>query len=197
MPFSEQKNIRNVIEVEGTQVSVRAKTGPCFKSYQEAFKKAVHEGIELTLRGLKLRPKTVFEAKTALGSKGFLEVEIDEILARLKAEKYLDDRLYLRYFLASYQQHKPFGEYALKQKLTAKGIARDLLEEELSAYQAENDPALEAYELILKRWGRYEGLPKYKQIQKIDRYLFGRGFEYEVTEKVISRLGKEGYLSGK
>jgi len=157
----------------------------------------VQEGIELILRGLKLRPKTVFEAREALRRKGFLSGEIGEIIVRLEAEKYLDDRLYLRYFLTSYQQNKPFGEYALRQKLTAKGIDRELLEEELSAYRKENDPAEEAFELVLKRLGRYEGQPRHQQIQKIDRYLFGRGFEYEVTEKVINRLVKGGYLNGK
>lgn len=191
-----QKNRRLREVIEGEKVSINPKKKVFFETYEEALKAAVTEGMNDAARSLKNRLKTRFEIEQKLLDKGYLEYEITLVIDELIKHKLIDDRRFTKFFLESYQKTRPYGVFALRQKLGAKGVERSIIDEEIDKYYGDedNDAADEAIDLIKKRYSTYARLKKMDKIQKIDRYLFNRGFEYDVTEKVLSRLEDEGLM---
>ncbi len=186
-----KKNIRKIIYLDGEKVSVSLKNSGKITSYSEGYKLCIKEGLNASYKLMKSRPKSEYEIKQALHKKGFLDSEIKSVIDSLKNQNLINDIRFVRFFLESYQNSKPFGKYVLKKKLIEKGISSETISEEISKYFEENDIVEQALSLIKQRSYKYEGLKKLDKIQKIERYLYSRGYSYDVSQSVLSKLELE------
>jgi regulatory protein len=187
-------NQRFTVEIDQKKVSLKPSKIDSYADYEEARKAAIEEGMKVCDRALKRRFQSRREMEEKLYKKGFIRSEVEFIINELIRMNLIDDRRFTRFFLESHQKSRPFGEYALRQKLMAKGISREIMDEEIAGYFEENDPSLEALELVKRRFDRYENLDKMEKIKKIDTYLFGRGFQSDVIQKVFRLLKEEDLL---
>jgi regulatory protein len=181
---------REKVYLENKLVSVAIKNIPFLNTYEEAAKKAFQEGLMAALRYLKQRIRSVYEVERSLSEKGFISEEIQLVSNYLLEKKMLNDELFLRIFLEDYQKTRPYGVFALKQKLLAKGIKNSLIEIAIAEYYTENSLEVEAWNLIEKNSGRFRNMEKFERIKKVTAYLFNRGFDYEIIEGILSRLEK-------
>ncbi len=155
---------------------MRKRTSPTDQPQGDAYDAAV--------RYLAGRPHTVAEIHRHLRSKRFDEGAIDHAIDRLRAQRYVDDDAFARWWLEQRERFKPRGDRALRTELMQKGVARDVIDTVLGerAPDADVELAKRALSRPLTRWAT---LPPQERKRKIHAYLAARGFDYGTIEEVM------------
>ncbi len=138
------------------------------------------------LRFLKIRPRSIEEFKEKLKGKGFSENEIETVVHDLIASKLLDDRTFTKSWI-NYRLARPFGFRRIIQELRAKGVDQETIEQavvEVEGYSPENT----ALELARRRWQRLPAIDPFKKKKRVLDFLLRRGFDADVSMKVIKKL---------
>ena len=138
------------------------------------------------MRYLAGRPHTVAEIHRHLRSKKFDTDTIDHAIGRLRAQRYVDDEAFARWWLEQRDRFKPRGDRALRTELAQKGVARDVVDIVLGerAPDADVELARRALSRPLTRWTDMSDADKRR---KIHAYLVSRGFDYDTIEEVVRR----------
>ncbi len=139
---------------------------------------------EVAVRYLAGRPHTVTEIHRHLRSKRYDAVAIDQAIDRLRAQRYVDDEAFARWWVEQRERFKPRGDRALKSELLGKGVSRDVVDVVLGerAPDADVELAKRALSRPLTRWAT---LAPAERKRKIHTYLAGRGFDYSTIEEVM------------
>ncbi len=140
---------------------------------------------EVAVRYLASRPKSVAEIARHLRGKRYTDADVARAIDRLRAQRYVDDEAFARYWVEQRERFKPRGDRALKSELLAKGVARDVIDVVLGERAPDADVALakRALSRPLTRWATLSA-PERKR--KIHQYLAARGFDYGTIEEVIT-----------
>jgi regulatory protein len=147
----------------------------------------VEQAYERAVRFLAQRPRSTSEIRRHLADKGVDKAAIEEAIARLEVQGYLDDRAFARYWLANRQQFRPRGTRALRFELREKGVPASVIDEVLADF----DSGDAAYQAALDKARRFRGLDRRTFREKLGSYLTRRGFDYETVRDVIDRLIRE------
>ena len=144
------------------------------------------DAYEAAVRYLGGRPHTVAEIHRHLRSKGFEADTIDRAIDRLRAQRYVDDEAFARWWVEQRERFKPRGDRALRTELAQKGVARDVVDVVLGerAPDADVEQARRALSRPLTRWA---DMPVAEKRRKIHTYLAARGFDYETIDEVTRR----------
>lgn len=139
---------------------------------------------EVAVRYLAGRPHTVAEIHRHLRSKRFDAGAIDHAIDRLRAQRYVDDEGFARWWVEQRERFKPRGDRALRTELLQKGVSRDVVDVVLGerAPDADVEQAKKALSRPMTRWVT---LPPAERRRKIHTYLAARGFDYGTIEEVI------------
>lgn len=142
---------------------------------------------------LKFRPRTECEMRDYLTKKSekFYHWEpevIDLAIEELKSQDFINDYKFIESFVAARTAIKPKGEFALRQELTKRGVAKDILDD----FFAEEPVAEEelARHALTPRWSRYRGLDKRTRFEKAVQFLMRRGFSFSTAKKVIEEFAE-------
>ncbi|MBQ3294677.1 RecX family transcriptional regulator [Candidatus Saccharibacteria bacterium] len=136
-----------------------------------------------TLEWVLTRPRSVKEARDHLRLKRFqkhldyTDADIEEIIAKLAAKNYLNDRTFTTWYIENRFVKKGISRRRLEQELTAKGIDRSLIAESLT--DSSRDEATEIKKVIAKKSTRYDA-------EKLLAYLVRQGFSYELSRELIA-----------
>lgn len=170
-------------------------------SLDEVVKNGLKKGLELTedqvealkknddlnwaytkiLNYLSFRPRTEFEVRARLKKYDVTEVaNVDRIINKLKANNYLSDLDFAKWFVGSRMGNRPRSKQHLSAELRAKGVDSAVINQVLSTID-ETGP-LEA--LIPKK----STLSRDKLIQ----FLLRRGFNYALVQAKLDELGIKG-----
>jgi regulatory protein len=131
------------------------------------------------------------ELRRKLWNKDYEQKLIDEVIADLQKKGYLDDKEFIRAFVAEKSKTKNWSVKRIKAELFKRGIATKLIEELLSAQSKDSDSdnamnlASKKYEVLLKR-----NLEPKDLRNKLSTFLFSKGFDYELIKKVCNKLLK-------
>ncbi|HEV8669922.1 MAG TPA: regulatory protein RecX [Candidatus Limnocylindria bacterium] len=138
------------------------------------------------MRYLAGRPHTVAEIHRHLRSRKFDSDSIDRAIDRLRAQRYVDDEAFARWWLEQRERFKPRGHRALRTELAQKGVGRDVVDLVLGerAPDADVEQARRALSRPLTRWSN---MPDAEKRRKIHAYLVSRGFDYDTIEEVVRR----------
>ena len=143
--------------------------------------------LAAALRFLKIRPRSEHELVEKLKPKAFAPETIAQTLGYLKELNMVDDRAFARDWIR-YRLQRPFGPNRIRYELIQKGIAKDILEEEmhtaLSSF-AEEDTVLD---LAREKAAKYKGLEKQKIKQRVYGFLSRRGFRADHIYKALRKL---------
>ena len=110
----------------------------------------------------------------------------------MKKKGYLDDKEFIRAFVADKTKTKSWSAKRIKSELFKRGVASKLIDELLNNRPKENDLenamklAKKKYEVLFKR-----KLEPKELHNKLSTYLFSKGFDYELIKDVVSKLIKE------
>jgi len=146
----------------------------------------VGEAYDAAVRYLGSRPRSVSEIKRHLRTKRFDEAAQDKAIDALRAQRYIDDEAFARYWVDQRARFRPKGRRAIVSELTDKGVARETIDMVLG----EADPDSEtkrAREAVRRPMTRWLAMTDPERKRKIHQYLATRGFSYDVIEEVIAR----------
>ncbi len=158
----------------------------------------VEKAYEYAVFLLSLKLRTVGEVLKKMQGRGYSNKVIEEVIERLKSQKYLDDQRYAEIYLENLKKYKNFGFYGIKKKFMEKKLPSTIIE---SVLQKGLPP--EEEEKIARRFLKKEGVEvkvksgdeevqyrtydeeSNKTKQKTANRLKSRGFKGEVIAKLI------------
>jgi regulatory protein len=144
-----------------------------------------HERAYLdAIRFLGYRARSIAETKHYLKGRKFSSSTISLTVTRLSRENYLNDLDFSAQWIENRRRLNPKGGWALRQELKDKGVDDHVIDGLLSSYN-ENVAAFSAVEKKIDQW---KSLDPDQVRQKIYTYLSQRGFSYETTLDVITKI---------
>ncbi len=147
--------------------------------YSDERRKAYNHAI----RFLGFRSRSQTEMERYLHDKGYSPDVVTDTVNRLLHEQYLDDEAFARSWLENRERFRPRGQQALRYELKQKGIADEVIETVLADLDEET-LAWTAVEGKLRLW---RNLEKVDFKKKVMGFLSRRGFDYEVSHRVLNR----------
>lgn len=135
------------------------------------------------LRLLSYRPRSRLEIERHLRQKGYEAEAIDVAMARLVANRYVDDEAFARSWLNRRERLRPRGARGLSHELRQKGIEREIIDEVLT----ELDEAASAWSAIEGKMHRWRGLDQMAFRKKVMGFLSRRGFAYDTIRKTCKK----------
>jgi regulatory protein len=132
------------------------------------------------------RPRSVAEIRRHLHAKRYDDDAIDGAIDKLRAQRYVDDLDFAKYWVEQRSRFRPKGDRALVSELSNKGVSRETINAALGEMPAESegDRARRAIARQLTRWSSLEPAERKR---KIHAFLAQRGFGYDVIDDVIAR----------
>ncbi|ETW92984.1 MAG: hypothetical protein ETSY1_41240 [Candidatus Entotheonella factor] len=135
------------------------------------------------LRLLGYRPRSRLEVERHLHQKGYEAEAIEAAMARLVANRYIDDEAFARSWLNHRERLRPRGARGLSHELRQKGVEREIIEEVLT----ELDEETSAWAAIEGKIHRWRGLDQAAFRKKAMGFLSRRGFDYDTVRKTCDR----------
>lgn len=156
----------------GREVSVEELSEAVFDSEKSvAFEKA----MDYLARGM----KTSKQMREYLAKKGYSQQVTMCVVSKLTEYKYLDDAAYAKAYVELNGKTK--GARRLQLELQQKGIARQQAE---SAAETDGETALANAEALAHKYVRSKTVDV-KLLQRLQRYLLSRGYDYETVNVVV------------
>lgn len=156
------------------------------KEVKEIIKKAEFQKTwDKLLRFATLRPRSEKEIKDYFRRKKIHESLRPELFTRLKKLKLLSDLDFARWWVRQRLEFKSKSKREIEQELRMKGISRGIIQEVLEETPINEENM--ARELLAKKSYKWRGLPPREAKLKKSQYLAGKGFGWEVIEKIVSR----------
>ena len=145
------------------------------------------------LTTLKYGMKTEKEMIDKLKSKGFQEDAITEAINKAKEYNYINDDYYIECYIRSKAIPSKWGEQKIISNLYLKGIDINVIKEKLKEFISDDSNYQNAYELARKKIKTIKDNDKNKIRQKLNQYLLGRGYRYDIISRVINELVRDDY----
>jgi regulatory protein len=140
---------------------------------------AGEDWFQRAVRYLARVDRTTAQVERFLASKGASAAQIKQVITRLSALRYLDDRGYAARWVESTLARRPMGRERLKSELLARGLGEALAEEVIDE-RLDGLEELTLARLALRLKGRTR-LPRQRTISLLRQ----RGFEEETIERII------------
>jgi len=145
---------------------------------------------DAAVRYLGPRPRSVAEIRRHLRSKRFDDLAIDAAIDKLRAQRYIDDEAFARYWIEQRDRFRPKGQRAIVSELLQKGLSREAID--LALGEREPDAEVKRARAVIKRpITRWMAMDDVERKRKIHQYLAQRGFSYDVIEEVLARPQEE------
>jgi regulatory protein len=139
------------------------------------------------LKLLNYRARTSLEVRQNLVKHKVDEAIIAEVLQRLEENGLLDDARFAQAWVENRSDLRPRSRRALAYELSQRGLDRQVIEQSLEGL---DDEEL-AYQAALKQARKFKQLEWQDFRQKMYAFLGRRGFNYEVSAPVVSRIWAE------
>lgn len=152
---------------------------------EATLKEAVHQSeisyaFEKCVDYLSKSMKTTKQIRDYLRKKGVVS-EVEEIVVqKLKDYHYVDDQLYIQLYTEQNSLSK--GQRRIKNELMQKGIYKEMAEQVEVDDQKQRQTAVELSQKYMKNKTN-----DFKTLQKLQRFLVYRGFDYDVVSQIIGQ----------
>lgn len=150
-----------------------------------------HRAYEDALRLLSYRARSTAELRQRLTRKGYEQGQVEQVLTRLREQRFLDDRAFARAWVEDRLALNPRGRYGLASELRGKGLARDLIQEVLDELLTEEGEAARALALARGRVTSLAGLERPVFFRRLRGFLGRRGFPADVVREVVRQVWEE------
>ena len=130
--------------------------------------------------------KSEKELKDKLLLKGYDKESIEKTMEFLKEYNFLSDNNYTKMYVKDKSKFQ--GKNKIKFDLYRKGIDEEIIQEELSSIDEEDEREV-AYNLVLKKYNviAKRESDKYKLSQKLYRYIVSNGYSYDIASYAIKK----------
>lgn len=123
--------------------------------------------------------KTKKQLRDYLKKKEYNPQTIDFVIAKMEEYDYLNDENFAKAYILTYG--KKYGKLKLKSELKLKGVSDKIIDEYLVDFQSDGIDAV-AIKYLKNKERTYENY------QKLSRFLYSRGYEFDDINSCINRL---------
>lgn len=117
----------------------------------------------------------VFDIRQKLLRLKFPDEATDEIISKLKKEKYIDENRFARSFINDKLRFNKWGKAKIETALRQKRVPSEIIDEAFSEFSdAFLNESLQP--LMEKKWKTIKGKTEYEKNTKLIRFALGRGF---------------------
>ena len=154
------------------------------KEVEEIVKKAeFQKTLDKLYRFCTVRPRSEKEVADWFHRKKVHSSLFPKLLKKLKNLDLLDDEKFAHWWVEQRQAFRPKAKRILNNELRIKGIKQDIIDNVLGEIKIDEEKM--ACELVEKKAYKWKNLEPRIRKQKISQYLAGKGFSWEVIEKVV------------
>jgi regulatory protein len=148
---------------------------------------ALSAGTAYAYRLLSMRDRTEREIRDALAAEGIaVSGVVDEVVAALKRQGYLDDRRLASGYIRFMLEHRPSGPHLLRRKLRQVGVDEVIVEDELAkaiSPELEREVAERLARVKLRGEAKRE-----RGVRRVHGFLSRRGFSSSVVNGICARI---------
>lgn len=156
------------------------------KEVEDIVKKSEYQKtLDKLLRFAMVRPRSVKEVTDYFKRKKVHESMYDKLLEKLRHLELLDDAKFTKWWIDQRIQFKNKSKRVIQIELRQKGIGKEIIDEALGETVIDEEKM--AKELISKKAYKWEKLEPREACQKRSQYLSGKGFSWDVIEKVVDK----------
>ena len=148
---------------------------------------AYFRALDAAYRFLAHRTRSEAEVRTRLSRGKIAPDLVDQVVARLKQQRFLDDVEFARQWAERRAVQSPRSRAVVRWELRTKGVEADIIEETVESL--DDDAA--AYTAGLRRASRLASLDYQEFRKRLWDFLMRRGFRYDVTGRAVERLWQE------
>lgn len=138
-------------------------------------------------RFLSYRPRSEFELRERLHQRNFDQDSIENIIARLKDQGFIDDVAFARFWKENRESFSPRSQWLTGLELRRKGVADNVI----STVVKDTDDSESAYQAAHSKAHRLPSTDYDTFRRRLGEFLKRRGFSYEVIRTTVSRLWQE------
>jgi len=128
-----------------------------------------------------------FEVNKKLESLGINETGILAVISKLKQQNYLDNGRFAEAFASGKHKIKGWGKVKIRVALKAKRLPEELISKALEQLDQEVYSA-RLSEVAQKKWRLLGDKKDRNTRQNLFRFLYGKGYESELVNRIISDL---------
>jgi regulatory protein len=140
------------------------------------------------LRRLARRDHSEAELRRVLRERGHAPEEIEEALARLRVQHYVDDATFAERFARSRLAHRGHGRIRIRQGLRQRGVEAKDVEAGLAA-AFEELPEDEVLDRLARRyWRQHTGVEPARRFPRLWGFLLRRGFAPAAVRRRLGAL---------
>ena len=117
------------------------------------------------------------------------------MLNELREKSFIDDQVFANHFVEEKLKKKRWGKNKIRSALFSKGVSASIIDEVINSFDSEVDQNEAALGLAKKKFEKLKlrESDERKLKQKIISFLLSRGFDYEVSSEVVSKIIKSDF----
>ncbi len=155
------------------------------KLHDVIFDSEVNSGFERAVGYISALPRSKREMIAYLRGKGYDADVINAVISRMEGYRYIDDREYAKVFISS--KSKKYGKLRLTAELKKRGVDGNIIKELLTNDDSD-DEAYTEVDGALDTARRYLKSHRSADVNKLKRYLAGRGFTWDSIYAAVRAL---------
>jgi regulatory protein len=138
-------------------------------------------------RQLKIRLRSEKELRQKLSNRGYSETVIDAVIEHYRRGKLVDDHVFARQWIQC-RLNRPFGWKRIINELRQKGIAEEIIDQQICMAHDHFDESAAAMSLAQKQLIKYRDLSVEKAKRRLSAYLERRGFQWDIITQILKKL---------
>jgi regulatory protein len=139
--------------------------------------------LDKLLRFAMVRPRSEREITDYFRRKKVHESMHEKLLEKLEHLELINDAKFAKWWIDQRANFKPKPKRILIQELRIKGIDKEIIDEVLGEEVVDEEKM--AKDLLEKKAYKWKNLPAWEVRQKMSQYLAGKGFDWDVIQKVV------------
>ena len=119
---------------------------------------------------------------------GVTDEDARKVLARLQADRFIDDRRFAEAFVRDKLNLSGWGAYKIKLSLRAKGLSREVIEEVVAPMIEATDMKERLEEIMQRKLRTLKYTTTYEAKTKLIRFAASRGYDIEEAIECASKI---------
>ena len=152
--------------------------------------KTAEQALQSLMRECARSERSSGDALRLMKRWGVADEDAQKVLARLRAERFIDDSRYAEAFVRDKLNLSGWGAYKIKMSLRAKGVSKDIIDEVVAPMLETTDMSGKLEEIMVRRMRTLKAKSPYDAKTKLIRFAVSRGFEMDEAIACASKVVK-------
>ena len=153
--------------------------------------KTAEQALQSLMRECARSERSSGDALRLMKRWGLTDEDAKRVLARLQAERFIDDSRYAEAFVRDKLNLSGWGAYKIKMALRTKGVSKEIIEEIVAPMFAETDMKERLEEIMQRKMRTLKYSSAYDAKTKLIRFAASRGYEIDEAVECASRVVKD------